>query len=255
VRLLAMRAARRAIEIDPDLAEAHAALGFVSLYELDWPQADVSLRRAIELDPSNVAAHLTYANFLVAQGRFAAAIREARVVVGLEPASPEARHHLGWMLYFDRQYAAAVQELRVVVAMDPMYAYGQWRLGQVHLMAGQYDDAVRHLQSAAVNSNRAPAVLGLLAMAYGRLGKQSEAQRLLDEMVGRAAANTVPASALLLGYLGVGDTRRAIDSLEQIDAAHENYAIYINVDPLMDELRGDSRFQALCQRTIVSRIQ
>jgi tetratricopeptide (TPR) repeat protein len=250
VRLLALRAAIRAIELDPKLAEAYAALGYTTMHEMDWARAEAALRRAIELNPRNMPAHQAYAGYLAARRRFTEAIAEARRCVDLEPASLRARQTLAWMLYFDRQHDAAIRELRTVLHMDPTYAYAHFRLGQVFLVTGRWDEAIAALQTAVDLTHRAPAALGLLAMAYGGRGARAEAQGIVDELEQRSATENVPAGAVLLAYLGIDDKARAIDALERGYANRDNYEINIAADPLMDPLRGEPRFDALCQRVM-----
>ena len=132
--------------------------------------------------------------------------------------------------------------------MDPSYAFGRWRLGQVEIVARRFDDAARELERAAIDGQRAPAILGLLAMAYGEQGRRIAAQRLVDELKARSTSETVPPGAIALAYIGIGDTANAIASLQEVYASRDNYAIYISVDPLMDPLRRDPRFQALSRR-------
>ena len=251
VRLLAIRAATRATQLNPKLAEAYASLGYTAMHELDWTQAETSLRRAIELNPRYAPAHQIYASYLVAQSRFAEAIDEARRAMDLEPVSLRARHTFAWMLYFDRQYDAAIRELRTVLDMDRTYAMAQWRLGQVLFVAGRYDEAITTLQAAVANTQRSPAAMGLLAMAYGGRRERAEPQRIVDELEERSATQNVPVGALTLAYLGAGHASDAIDALERVYTERDNYAIYVNVDPLMDPLRKEPRFQALSRRLML----
>ena len=251
VRLLAIRAATRAIQLDPNLAEPYVALGNAAMHELDWSQAERSYRRAIELNPRYALAHHLYGAFLVAQRRFSEAIAEARLAVELAPVSLRARENFAWMLYFNRQYESAIRELRAIVEMDRTFARGQWRLGQVLLVQRKYDEAVRVLQTAAELSDRAPAALGLLAMAYGGRGQIEEAQQIVDELARRAAKETVPPGASLLAYLGINDKSAALDVLDRIYEVRDGYAMFADADPLMDPLRNEPRFQALCRRIML----
>jgi DNA-binding winged helix-turn-helix (wHTH) protein/Flp pilus assembly protein TadD len=252
VRLLARRAASRAIEIAPNLAEAHAALGIALLPELQWREAEASLRRAIELKPEYARAHLAYASYLVGRHRFAEAIAEARRGWELDPTSVRARHIFAWMLYFDRQYDAAIRELRAVLQMDRGFAWAQWRLGQVLLVAGHCDEAVRALRTAVEITDRQPATLGLLAMAEGCTGDRAQAAQILDELETRSITQNVPPGAMLLGYLAVNDRSKAMDVLDRIYADRDGYDVYVSADPLMDPLRSEPRFQAICQKLMAS---
>jgi DNA-binding winged helix-turn-helix (wHTH) protein/tetratricopeptide (TPR) repeat protein len=250
VRLLALRAAMRAIELDPKLAEAYAALGYTTMHEMDWSRAGAALRRAIELNPRSMPARQSYASYLAARRRFAEAIDEARRGVDLDPASVRARQTLAWMLYFNRQYDDAIRELRTILQMDQTYALGHFRFGQVLLVTGRWDEAVPELQTAVDLTHRAPAALGLLAMAYGGRGDRGDAQRIVDELAARSATENVPAGAMLLAYLGIDDKARAIDTLVRGYAERDNYEINIAADPLMDSLRNEPRFEGLCQQVM-----
>jgi TolB-like protein/DNA-binding winged helix-turn-helix (wHTH) protein/Tfp pilus assembly protein PilF len=244
-RLSAIRAAVHAIELDPNSADAYAALGETSLRELDWVQASGALHKAIELCPSCVQAHLSYSSYLVSRGQLAEAINEARRAVSLDPASVSVRHNLAWMLYFNREYPAAIQHLRTALDMDPSYVMARWRLGQVHIANGQFGEAAHELERAASEGLRAPAILGLLAIAYGRQGLSVKVRRIIEELERRSATDTVPPAALFTAYLGTGDMNKAVEALERVVETRDNYAIYIGVDPLLDPLRGNARFERL----------
>jgi DNA-binding winged helix-turn-helix (wHTH) protein/Tfp pilus assembly protein PilF len=250
VRLLAIRAATRAIQLDPNSSEAYTALGYTTMHEFDWMQAETVLRHAIELNPRYTRAHLVYANYLAAQRRFKDAIAEARQALDLEPASLRVRQVLGWMLYFDRQYEAAIRELQTIVEMDRTFAIAQFHLGEALLVFGRSEEAISTLQRVVDTTDRAPAPLGLLAMAYGRAQQRTEAQRIRDDLEQRSTTENVPVGALLLAYIAVDDKSRAIDMLERGYAERDNYEIWIDADPLMDPLRNEPRYQALCREVM-----
>jgi tetratricopeptide (TPR) repeat protein len=239
-----------AIELDPKLAEAYAVLGYTTMHEMDWTRAERALQRAIALNPRNMPAHQAYASYLVARRRFGEALEEARRCVDLEPASVRARHAFAWALYFNRQYADAIRELRTVLQMNPAYAHGHFRLGQVLLVTRQWDEAISELRTAVELTHRAPAPLGLLAMAYGGRGDHLEAQRIVEELEQRSATEHVPPGATLLAYIGIDDKSRAIDAVATSYADRDNYVINIAADPLMDPLRNEPRFEALCQQVM-----
>ena len=125
-RLLALRAAMRAIQLDPHLAEGYAALGYTALHEFAWTEAEAALRRALQLNARFMPAHQAYAGLLAARRRYPEAIAEARRGLDSEPASVRARLVLGWMLYFARQYVAALQELQTILQMARTYALAQF---------------------------------------------------------------------------------------------------------------------------------
>ena len=248
VRLHALRAATRAIQLDPSSAEAYTALGYASMHDMDWQRAGAALRRAIEVDPRYAPARQVYATYLANQRRFDQAVAEARRGLELDPASLAARQMFAWMLYFDRQYDAALGELRTIARMDPTYASVHFFMGEVLLVMGRPADAIPELQAAVEMTHRAPAPLGLLGMAYGATGQGTEAQRIVDELEARSAEQNIPPGALLLAYIGIDDKTRAVDMVARGYEQRDNYMINIASDPLMDPLRTDPRFLALCGR-------
>ncbi len=135
--------------------------------------------------------------------------------------------------------------------MDPGYARGRWRLGQVLLVMGRYDEAIDALQTAVADSQRTPAALGLLAMAYGAAGRRADAEAILKELDDRSPTEIVPPGAMVLVYLGIGDTDRALDALDRVYSELDGYAIFVDPDPLMDALRSQPRYQALCRRILL----
>jgi DNA-binding winged helix-turn-helix (wHTH) protein/tetratricopeptide (TPR) repeat protein len=250
-RLLALRAATRAIQLDPTLAAAYTALGYTTLHELDWTTAGKALRRAIELNPRYTRAHLTYASYLASQRRFKEAIAEAQEALEIEPASLRVRQVLAWMLYFDRQYDGAIRELQTLVDMDRTFTLARFHLGEALLVSGRFEEAIPTLQKVVDETAAAPAPLGLLAMAYAGAHQREEVQRIVADMEERSATETVPPGALLLAYIALGDKPRAIDMLERGYAERDNYEIWIDASPLMDSLREEPRYQALCRQVML----
>jgi DNA-binding winged helix-turn-helix (wHTH) protein/tetratricopeptide (TPR) repeat protein len=249
-RAAAIDAATRAIQLDPGSAEGYAALGYAAMHEMQWARAGSALRRAIQLNPQYVPARQTYATYLANQRRFDEALEEARRGVELEPASVRSRQMFAWVLYFARRYDAALVELRTILEMDRSYALGYFRTGQVLLVMGRAAEAVVPLQTAVAITNRAPAPLGLLAMALGASGKDAEALAIVEELESRALSENVPSGAMLLAYMGIDDKNRAVDMVARGYLERDNYDINIASDPLMDPLRDQPRFLALCNEVM-----
>jgi tetratricopeptide (TPR) repeat protein len=157
---------------------------------------------------------------------------------------------LAWMLYFDRQYDAAIRELQTIVEMDRTFALAQFHLGESLLVSGRFEEAIPTLQKVVDETEGAPAPFGLLAMAYAGGHQREQAQRIVEELERRSTTENVPPGALLLAYIAVGDKPRAIDMLERGYAERDNYEIWIDASPLMDSLRNDPRYQALCRQVM-----
>jgi Flp pilus assembly protein TadD len=155
------------------------------------------------------------------------------------------------MLYFDRQYEAAIRELQTIVEMDRTFAIAQFHLGEALLVFGRFEEAISTLQRVVNLTERAPAPLGLLAMAYGGAHQRVEAQRIMNDLERRSATENVPVGALLLAYIAVDDKARAMDMLERGYAERDNYEIWIDADPLLDSLRNEPRYQAVCREVML----
>src|SRR5690606_38865766 len=173
-------AARRALQLDPSLAEAHASLGYIALYyDWDWDAAEAAFQRAIELNPSYTVAHQWYANHLVARGRFDEAAREMTYAREVNPLSLIANGALGWGYYFARRYEEAVAQCDLALEMAPDWDLCHiWR-GQAFEELGRRDDAVASLQRAVELSGGTGISVAALARAYATFDEPERARELL----------------------------------------------------------------------------
>src|SRR5215475_7694987 len=245
-------AAKKALELDDTLAEAHTALAIATwLYTFDFAQAITEFQRAIELNPNYAIAHQQYGNILLsALGRFDEAIAEGKRAVELDPLSLVINSDLGVDHFFARRYDEAITQLRKTLEMDPAYYYGYVNLGQALELKGARDAAIAEYQKArALNDD--PYILGLLARSYGLSGNKTEAEKIVNQLKELTNQRYVAAYTFALTYLGLGDKEQALRWLEQ---AYQNRAGndigWIRVDPLLEPLRGDPRFEALAEKIV-----
>jgi TolB-like protein/tetratricopeptide (TPR) repeat protein len=244
-------AAKKALEIDPELAEARVLLADALQKDWHWGEAEAEYRRAIELSPSDAAAHAGLADWLLCQGRTEEALASARRAEELDPLAFD-NNQVGWILFQARRYEEAIRELRTVVAMEPDDAMTLWYLGFALNGAKQFDEAIQILEKAASLSNRNPAVLGVLVRAYAGGGRHCEALRVLDELHRRRKKGYVPAAAFLNAYLGLGDKEEAFAWLERATEERSNIVQFLKVHPFFDLLRGDPRFAEFLRRVNLS---
>ena len=247
--------AKKALELDDTLAEAHTTLAMALWsYEFDFAQANKEFQRAIEVNPNYATAHQQYANnTLSALGRFDEAISEGKRAVELDPLSSVINSDLGAdYLYADR-YDDAISQYRKLLEMDPGYYFGHFMLGQALEMKGSHEAAIAEYQKArALNDD--PAVLGVLARAYGLSGNRTEAHKILDQLKALAKERYVTAYSFALVYLGLGEREEAFRWLEKSYEDHAGADIgWIRVDPLLVPLRGDRRFEALAEKIVPGR--
>ena len=248
----AKAAATKALQLDDTLAEAHTTLALaIWLYDFDSAQAIREFQRAIELNPNYAIAHQQYGNnTLAALGRFDDAIVEGKRAVELDPLSLVINTDLGSDYYYARRYDEAIAQLHKTLEMDPGFYIAHLVLGQVLDAKGARDAAIVECQKArALNDD--PSVLGVLARAYGLSGNKMEAEKILDQLKKLSQERYVSAYSFALVYLGLGDKEEALRWLEQSyqDRAGSDIG-FIRVDPLLDPLRGDPRFEALAEKIV-----
>jgi TolB-like protein/Flp pilus assembly protein TadD len=240
-------AAKKALELDPQLTEAHVLLAQTLTRQWRWPEAKAEYERAIELSPSDAGAQAEFASWFVCQGRTQDALSFARGAQRLDPLGLHGTE-VGWILFMGRRYDEAIRELRTVLAVDPENTFALWFLGFALLGAEQFDEAVRVLEKNASVSHRSPAVLGLLVRAYASDGRRADALRALGELQERRKSGYVPAAALLNAYLGLGDKEAAFTWLGRAADEQSNIVQFLKVHPFFDLLRGDPRFAAFLHR-------
>ena len=248
----AMAAAKKALELDDTLAEAHTTLALaIWYYEFDFAQANREFQRAIELNPNYAIAHQQYGNnTLSALGRFDDAIAEGKRAVELDPLSLIINADLGTDYYFARRYDESIAQLRKTVELDPGFYYVRLNLGEALAAKGAFDEAIAEYQKAhALNDD--PFALGLLGHAYASSGNKTEALKILDQLKELSKQHYVSAYSFAVLYVGLGDKEEALRWLEQgyQDRAGNDIG-WIRVDSILNSLHGDPRFEALAEKIV-----
>jgi TolB-like protein/Flp pilus assembly protein TadD len=251
----AMAAAKKALELDDTLAEAHTTLALaIWYYDFDFSLANREFQRAIELNPNYATGHQQYANnTLSALGRFDEAIAEGKRAVELDPLSLVINADLGMNYYYARRYDEAITQLRKTLEMDPGYYYAHVDLGQVLAAKRAFGEAILEYQKArALNDD--PFVLGLLGHAYASSGNKTEALKILDQLKEMSRQRYVSTYSFAIVYLALGDKQEALRWLEQSyqDRAGADIG-WIRVDSLLDPLHGDPGFEALAEKIVPAR--
>jgi TolB-like protein/tetratricopeptide (TPR) repeat protein len=240
-------AANKALELDPELAEARVLLANALQKDWHWAEAEAEYKRAIEMSPSDAGAHGGLADWLMCQGRTEEALAEARRAQELDPEAFNGIQ-VGWILFQARRYDEAIRELRTTVTMEPENPTALWLLGFALIGAERFDEAIRILERTASISDRSSAVLGVLVHAYARGGRKTEALQVLGELHRRRQKGYVPPAAFLNAYLGLGDTEQAFVWLERAAEERSNIIQFLKVHPFFDSIRGDPRFAEFLRR-------
>jgi TolB-like protein/DNA-binding winged helix-turn-helix (wHTH) protein/Tfp pilus assembly protein PilF len=242
-------AAKKAVRLDPTLAETQTALATVQFNDdWNWKAAEAGFRRAIQLNPSYGTAHQRYSLYLIAMGRTEESLAEMNRARSLDPLSLSMNFSLGWRLYMARRYDEAIAQLLNTIEMDPTYLLAHIVLGQCYEQKGQYSEATVELQKAASMAPDSPPVLAALGHVYAVAGKHAEALRLIEELKSQSARRYVSPFYLAFMYAGLGDHEQAITWLNKSYDDRSNNTIFLNVVPQFDAMRSDPRFQNLSQR-------
>jgi len=253
----ARAAALKALQLDPNLAEGHIALGkIISFDDMDLSGAGREFQRAIELQPNNATAHHWFGNGpLAALGKFDEAIAEGKKSVELDPLSPIINADHGNNLYYARRYDEAIAQLRKAVELDPAFFYTHYNLGLALEARGDLPGAIAEYEKARQLSDD-PVVLALLAAAKTKSGDKKAAEQALAELDRISQHREVPAYSRALVYLSLNNKQQALRWLEQSFADRDGSNIgYVKVEPLLDPLRGDTRFEALVQKVVAPKTE
>ena len=242
-----LSAARKAVELDPGLAEAHVLLADELQRQWHWAEAKDEYQRALELKPNDAEAHAAFAGWLLVQGRTDEAVAWAQRGRELDPLAVSGVG-IGWILFQSHRYDEALRELRSVLAARPDNVQGLWFLGFALIADNQPKEAIPALEKVVSMTGRSPGALGVLIRAYAHAGRRQDALRLLAEIQRRRKKGYVPAGALVNAYLGLGDNEQAFAWLEQAYKEQSNILQFLKVHPYFDPLRGDPRFADLVHR-------
>ena len=248
----AKEAALKALRLDPNLAEAHAALGKVLFFsEIDLAGATREYKRAIELKPNDADAHHWFSNdSLAALGQFDEAIAEGKRSVELDPLSIVINADLGETFFYARRFDESVAQLRKTLEIDPTSFYAHDNLGIALQAKGDLSGAIAEYEKAKQLSDN-PTVATFWAQAKGHAGDKDAARRMLSELDQISQHREVPSYLRALLYLSLNNKDEALRWLEQGYEERDGSNIcWINVDPLLDPLRGDPRFEALVKKVI-----
>jgi serine/threonine-protein kinase len=241
--------ARRALELDDTLAEAHTSLAWVTfIHDWDWPGAASRFRRAIELNPGYSVARQWHSWLLLAMGRTEASIAEGRMAAELDPASVSIRRSMGWLYCYTRQPAEALEHLRRALAMNPTAEENHRLLGLAYLQMGLLDESAAAFREAVSGSDSpalATAGLGRVAVARGRL---TEARGILDGLYAESREHYVSPVAFVMMHAGLNQADRAFEWLDRALDDRRGWLAYLRVEPLVDPIRGDPRFGRLLEK-------
>ena len=239
--------AKKALEIDDRLGEAHASLGLIAQnLEWDWAQAEREYKRAIDLNPNYATAHQWYAEHLTLTGRFDEALEKMKLASDLDPLSLIIIKDTGEIYYAARKYDRAIEYYRKALEMDPGFVIAHRYLGMVYAQKGELSSAIAELQKARQLED-SPDGLSELGYVYALSGRRQEAQKVLSDLRLMSERRYTSPRAYALIYAGLGNRDKAFEWLER---GYREGAVITEliVDPRWDNLRTDARFGDLMKR-------
>ncbi len=239
--------AQKALQLDPELAQAHLALGGALAGTFDWAGAMNELNRALELNPNLADAYDGMAWLLTISGRFDEAIAKERKALELDPLNPLFNDGLGWYLYWARRYDEAMVQLRSSQELFPTDAFSHFALGLCLIKEGHLAEARVELQKAT-ELDDLPWYLGWLGYVYAVSGDRAKAEEILRDLGQLAKRRYVTPNACVPVYLGLGEKEKALEWLEKSYQDQDGVCWQLKIDSLYDGIRNEPRFQALVKK-------
>ncbi len=250
---VAIEKTNRALQIDPELAEAHTSLAKIKLsYEWDWAGAESEFRRALELKPGYATAHQWYGVYLSEMGRHDESLEQRKRALELDPLSLSISTGVGRAYFWARRYDESLAHLQTSLERDPKYADTHWSFGLAYEQKRMYDEAVAAYQRAISLSKTAefpegkPEMIAALGHAYAAAGRRDEALRIIEqlkELVSRQSYVSPYSIALI--HVALNEEGPAFDWLDRAYRERDESFIHLKVDPRLDQLRADPRFDEM----------
>jgi len=245
----AMKYITSAIELDPNRAEAHASLaGARAIFHWDWPGAEREYLRALDIDRNCAEARRSYSELLTALGRPQDALEQLRRAQEVDAASSLINIGVAWTAYMARDYTSAANEAWKTLALEPRFPAAQHILGLAYEQLEMLDEAMVEFINARVCSGHHPMMIAALGHAWALAGKVDEASKILHELDEISMRRYVPAYWISLIHAALGAFDTAFEWLNKAVQARDVWLIWAKVDPRLDSMRREPRFENLLRR-------
>jgi serine/threonine-protein kinase len=255
----AKAAAQKAVDADPELAEAYTSRAFVRLaYDWDWPGAQSDFQQALQLNPKYPTAHQWYASYLMQMGKFSLAKNEIEEAHKLDPLSPIISANTGLYSYYEKNYDDAIAKYKTTLQSDPDFWVARHYLALAYVQKGMHDEAIAELRklikapaSGAIPDHVIEAeseASASLGFACGMAGKQAEARAIISQLEALSQKRYVSPLYFAIVYAGLKNNDKAIEYLNKAFDARHPGLVLIRIEPMFDGLRRDDRFKTLINR-------
>lgn len=241
--------ARKAVELDGELADAHVSLAYVYYYgDWDWSASEREFQRAIELDPNSSQARYWYGRFLGTMGRHAEANEQMKRALSLDPLSISAHDYAAMQWFNSRQFARMIEQANRIQELDARDYRSYEHLTVAYLHLGRYEQAYAAAQQGLAVLPDEPLFVLFLAIVQNRMGRAREAEETLRRLERMNQQARVPDVFLAIGSAQLDKKDRALKQLEGGFRSRDPYMVLLKVIPWFDPLRDDPRFQDLLRR-------
>jgi adenylate cyclase len=241
--------AEKALELDPSLAEAHAALGSAYTYQFwDWAQAEEEFKRSIELNPNYPTARQWYGKYLSFVARFDECVQQHMKAHELDPFSLIINFNLAEGLVEAGRYSEGVDQARRTLAMNPAFPLGHYEMGQFHVSASRFDDAISEFKTVLELIPEFPTAIASLGHTYGLMGRRDEAAKMLEALRKQAQERYISPSMFAMVEFALGNKDRAFEYLDRAFEERSGWLLYFKVFPGFEDIRADERFTRLLKR-------
>jgi tetratricopeptide (TPR) repeat protein len=245
----ALEAARKAIELDNSLAEAHCVLGFATLkYNWNWEVAEKSFLIGLKINPGYFWGHETYSRFLLMLARFDEAHREILLARELNPLGLITNANVGYSYFLRGKYDAALKEYNKALEIDPNFYPLLRYIAETYEQKGLLDKALEKMKQAYNKSEMNLNFLSQLGHTYALSGNKKEALKILEQLKVRSEREFVSASNFAIIFLGLNEVDETIHWLEKSYEEKAPFISYLKVDPRLDKVRTDQRFIDLIKK-------
>ncbi len=246
----AEEAIQKALEIDDAIGEAHASVGLLKVEEWNWEEAERELKRALDLNPNYASAHQWYAYLMACLGRFDEAFKELHQALDLSPFSLPINRTSGVISYLARKYDQAQEALKRTIEMNPNFPFVHVSLGLVYIQKSMYEEALAEFErekQALLASEMGMFQIGInpfISITYARMGNLEEAEKILEEVKSMVGVDYYKACY----YFVLGEDDKGFECLEKAFVMKESFMNFIKVDPLLDRVRSDPRFDEILKK-------
>jgi tetratricopeptide (TPR) repeat protein len=242
-------AARKALEIDDGLAEAHTSLAYALLISWEWPGAEEEFRRAIQLNPDYAQAHHFYGFQLSARGRSEESLAEFRKALEIDPLSLIINADYGWAYYCAHRYDEAIEQLTKTLDMDSRFPQTDLWLGLALQAKGLYDQSLAAFEEGIRLTNGNPTFVAGRGVSLVLAGRREEAEKILAAFEEQRKTQYMPMASMVQMNIALGNTDAAFEWLDKAAEYRASFMMPIKVYPFFDPIRADPRFDALLERS------